>query len=303
MVPDEAERMIERTIGINKAAAGYLVDLAKALNLVTNQLVLTGFGKVARTLGGDSNNLALNEREKPFYLALFLETDALVFSQVAAACLKLGRFRNADLARGKVIEAAFRGAFAVLIDRAGLIQERVALKRQLQDLPTEYKGRTHEHKLDVRVKLLEQLGMLERRGSYFEVAQSITPLANLASNLPGLAETVSRSSSMDISLGLLRTPTMREVQIDEITIEVIGRAFLQIEGSNGRLAGISAAEFLTASIYFESGAILASETFAKSIDQLSKGANPPIRVHVDRSGKRALFSIEKSTIARLRKPH
>ena len=297
MVTDEAERLIKRAIPkLNAAAAAYLIDLAKAVDLVTGQLVLTGYGKVARTIGGTSDAVDLNVPEKPFYLAIFLDCDALVLAQVAAACRRLKRFTIADLAKDGAIEAAFRNALAVFIERASLIQERVALKRQLADLPASYKGRTHEHKLDIRIKLLEQVGMLDRRGNYYEANSSIDALAEMATDLPLLAKEMSQSSGMDLAVNLLRKPGMRDVAPEEITVGLVAAAFAQIEGRNGRLTAISAAEFLIASRFFEAGSILASSVFDQALNRISKGDKPPLRLHLDRNGKRTLFSMDKATL-------
>jgi hypothetical protein len=266
--------------------------LAKDLGLVTEQLLLTGPGKVLRALAPrDDRDLALTPVERLAYLAYFLAHDALVLAPLAKCCLEKGSFIIADLAREHIIEASFRAALDALISRTVGIQDRVRLKRERSLLPAAYKGRTPEHKLDLRISLFERLGWLGRNGTRYEIVDDpgLVELGARASDLTSFAQMLSRSSIVDYAGELLGTDHGE----NGLSAQLIVGAFVDLEGTGGRLTEIDSVATLIASRACASRNRVLTTDVERYIVELSRARPSEFRLHLDRRGRRTLLSVAK----------
>lgn len=289
LIPDEAKRQISRKVDLNQAAAGYLLDLCEALEVATERLSLSGFGKAIRATNAGAD-LQLSRSEQLLFLALFLRTDALVLSQIAAACVRLDAFSTAQLGRTGVIEEAFRRSFDVVIAEATLVQDKVRLKQLQQKLPQQYVGKTIEHKLDVRVRLLYRVGLLRRERQQYKANSGLNRLARMSEDLPMLARKIRDGGALDLALDVLASGLPIEHAISE---REIAAAFFAVEGNAGRIAEIEPLTFYMSGRLFAESKRVGTAAIVDAINNAAKLRPADFRLHVNRNGKRTLLSVSR----------
>lgn len=285
-----------RGLRLNPAAAGYVVDLARTVGLITDRLSLTGRGRVLAMLAGDHNGATfdpqLNEAEQLFILAVFLAADGLALSLLARHLL-VGPATKSELIANHVIEEIFREVINFYLAHSTDIRVRTELRGELSRLASDYRGRTSQHKLDVRLTVLERVGIVwESAGrkvtSHGEPARRLAALSDDPAELEDLLR---KDGELAIAIRVKYGESLGNTP-DLPSVAELTKVYKAMVGSSAEFVEVAAlADYLTIQHVVTRRTYVTRSQLDEELLSLSRTDPRRFRFHVDRLGRPAFLAI------------
>ena len=294
-------------ISLNRAAAGYAVDLAKSLGLLQDNLVWTNLGHLLHVVYGDesrSNNTAMSETQKYFFLRAFLEFDGAAFIHFAKRLEEEGRVPRQGEHWTEVAQRLFCDTYNEYLSFATDPQERVRV-RHLRERrrAKQFRGNSGRHQCFVHLQCLNLLGLISKaNGSERVYTQSVSnddrgpsPTAKLLELLPNALElerAVSTSDLYNIVAELFRCRRQPEGLTRDWFATTVHRIYQRVVSTGVSLCSL---QTLTEAIQIELLALgfrpYHAQDILMQLRSMQRDAPRGIRFHVDVSGRPAFLKI------------
>lgn len=281
---------------LNVPAAGYVVDLATALSLATDNLALTGRGwalsLIADNHGADAFAPELNEPERVAFLAFFIAADGPAMSLLAQRLMENPASR-AELIDDHTVEKIFREVVSFYLKRSTDIRDRAELRGELQRLGADYKGRTPQHKIDVRLKVLTRTGLAEEIGDRYvpKADGSMARLAAFGSDFSAMEDRLTRGEDLSMTAHVLFGDSLQMESKPPEPTELVS-AYKEMAGTFSDFVEVDAlADYLTIRRLATVRRFLGRQTVRDELRQLSKASPRAVRFHVDRAGRPAFVAV------------
>ena len=292
---------------LNRAAAGYAVDLAKSLGLLQDNLVWTNLGHLLHVVYDDKgrpDNAALSETQKYFFIRTFLEFDGAAFIHFAKRLEEDGRVPRQEEHWTEVAQRLFCDTYNEYLSFATDPQERVRI-RHLQERrrAKQFRGNSGRHQCFVHLHCLERLGLIAKaNGSERVYTQNVpentrgpNPTAKLLKLLPNALElerAVSNSRLYDIVTELFGLRRQPEGLAQDWFAATVHRIYQRIVSTGVSLCSL---QTLTEAIQIE---LLAhgfrpyhAQDIFNQLRSMQRDAPRRIRFHVDVFGRPAFLKI------------
>jgi len=298
----------------NVAAGGYAVDLARGLEVLTDQHVWSDRGHVVGLLAGVGEDdweqeLALTLPEKLLHFWLFLEADGAALLFLARRLVDSGRLGDSESSWNTVAREMFVSIFSDYLAITSTTTERVKLRTDIDRLKTKaYEGKSGAHKAFVHLQTLHRLGLVNRSSAAttrvyeWDVDGTTTGLMALLSAVPDVPtlETVIKNRSWVRVAAQVFGILEDQSTTDKLEEEGVGSLFANYykRVSETSVPLVSLSTLMTAAqIHLLSGEppILASyEDLLDMMEILRTAAPKDIRFHVDRRGQPAFVKLSNS---------
>lgn len=281
---------------LNVPAAGYVVDLAASLSLATGNLVLTGRGWALSLIAGDHGVETflpeLNEAERVAFLTYFIAADGPAISLLARRLVE-GSASRAELIDDRTVEKIFREVVSFYLEHTTDIRDRAELRNELQRLGADYKGRTPQHKIDVRLKLLARAGLAEEEGERYvpNPNGSMARLASLADDFESLERRLLRGEDLALASQILCGDSLRQ-EGGSLDARELVKAYKDMAGTFSDFVEVDAlADYLTIRRLASGRGFLGREAVRDELRRWSRASPRAVRFHVDRVGRPAFVAV------------
>ena len=161
-----SRKLSESSLSINTAAAGYAVDLARALGLLHDNLVWTNLGHLLSVVHAPTRSIddkVLSEVERYFFLRIFVEFDGAALIFFAKRVEEFGRVPRRNESWDEVAQSLFRDVYREYLSLATDPQDRVKIRRLAEHREARpYRGKSGPHQCYLHVQTLTRLGFLTK---------------------------------------------------------------------------------------------------------------------------------------------
>lgn len=308
-----------RGMDLNKAASGYAVDLARALNLITPNHTWTDKGHlvdlIAKIGGGPpEKELELSLAEKLLHFRIFLEGDGAAMMFLARKMLQLRSAGGSDVAWNYWAREMFMEVYTGYLELAGTTPERVELRRKLERIKTEgYEGKTGSHKVFIHLHTLYRLGLLvsldvRKHRAYSlptEPEDSRCGLARLVSELPDLLaleksvqdKTLLEVATRALGLSLRRVPLGSSTSGTGDVLPVMVPYYRQVVATGVPLCPLSTLiDAIQIGMLVGRTELVSQRQIADEVTAAQRDASRDIRFHVDRRGQPAFLKLSDAIL-------
>lgn len=296
-----------RQKGFNIAAAGYAVDLARRLHLITENNVWTERGHLVAlcATGGDvraDDQCGLDASEKLAHFRVFVEEDGAAFWHIARRARDTDEFPE-DGDWNAFAQRMFVEVYGEYLKGAGDIRERIGLRREIERLKRPFRGKTGNHKSYVHLQTLVRLGLLERREvsgqrKYIVRRSDRAAFERLLSFIPdtmALEEMADEGTWADVAAAVFGRgyeEPPREAEVLELAMEV----YRGVLGTGVSLCGLGTLMDAIQVRLLAAGVGLVGRAQLLQLLGAAQARNPgDIRFHVDRRGRPAFLKLSRNT--------
>lgn len=289
----------------NDDAARYLVDLARASDLLTASWVWTSKGHLLNLFTPSdgrplSDLLPLNLKQKLLFLRLFLESDGAALLFIARKILKDRSFPVQDW--NQHAQQMFESTFSAYLSLADRVEERVRLRQKLAKLIGHpYSGRTGSHKMFVHLQVLARIGLIERiertaSRKYDINDQQAVLLNRLIKKLPDISMLERFEGDWaTMAADILTIGKRRSVDPDSVFRRIIN-FYSKVESTGVAVCPLSTIiEATQIELISDSGRLEYGEALAV-LEKTQKRMPRDIRFHVNRQGKPAFVRISRPLV-------
>lgn len=296
----------------NVPAAAYVVDLARGLDILSEQSVWTPKGHLLGLVGEPTDDpwdeqLELDLGERLAFFRIFLEGDGAAILYLARHVLEHGSIPNSDDDWNGLAQLLFLTIYEEYLKLAGTTPDRVALRTEIDRIRRKgYRGKSGSHKLFVHLQTMLRIGLVRRASTsgrrYTAEATQRRRLTVLTEAVPGpdeLEQAVRDATLLDTAAQVLDVPLSTEQP------EIAGlwsRAvplYQRIVATGIPLCSLSTLidafqiEQATTAGVIHSHAIILEAIEASQREQMKD-----VRFHVDRRGNPAFIKLSDEFIAR-----
>jgi hypothetical protein len=299
----------------NVAAGSYAVDLARGLEVLTDQHVWSDRGHVVGLLAevgeGDwEQDLVLTLPEKLLHFWLFLEADGAALLFLARRLVDRGRLGDLESGWNAITREMFLSIFSDYLMITSTTADRVKLRTEIDRLKAKaYEGKSGAHKAFVHLQTLHRLGLVNRSSAaatriyeWNEDRNATTGLAALLSAVPDvltLEDVIKNRSWARVAaqvFGVLNDQSTTGKLNEDRVASLLANYYQRVSETSVPLVPLST---LMTSIQIrllsDDSPILASHDDLLAImESLRKDAPKDIRFHVDRRGQPAFVKLSDS---------
>lgn len=294
--------------GLNVAAAGYAVDLARDLGVVSENNSWTDKGHLvaltAKAERGDLKaDLALDERERFLYFRLFLGADGALLLCLARAAMAAGSLPAPKGDWNGLARAMFVAALGEYLKASVETRQRVELRGRLERIANRpFRGRTGEHKTFVHLQAMCRLGLLRRAGGAATriytsegCTSRLKSLDREIGDLATLEQRMARNEWAAVADVVLRgadtgRPDMAETEV----VELLLGSYAQVASTGAPLCSISTLVDALCIVLLAKGFRIVSHSDALAVlVALQKEHPKDVRFHVDRRGRPVFVKISR----------
>lgn len=307
---------------LNLPAAGYAVDLARALGVINDQCTWTDKGMMLWLLTEnkpqeDEKAFGLDARAKLVYFRLFLDADGAALGFLGQRAMEHGRLPYESCNWNSLAHDMFIEVFSDYLGLTADTAERVELRNRISRLETkEYKGKTGSHKMFIHLQSMHRLGLLERREDDKDRQYSLPPVQD--SGESAVAYLMSEIGDLSALEGVIRNH--RWLSIGAKVLGYSHRPYRADKDASAR-AQLSAAtaatyakimttgiplcalsalgETVRIEMLVRHGVLLAFEDVVDYLEALRRQVPRSVRFHVDRQGKPAYVRLADTAIEAL----
>ena len=303
-----------RKKSFNEDAAAYAVDLAKDLELINENHAWTEKGHlvdlIAEIPDADwEEQLILNSSEKLLHFRLFLEGDGAAFIFLSRRLLETSVLGNSETAWNALANEMFSEIFSNYLAITNNTQDRVRLRRKIQQLETKYAGHSGSHKLFIHLQTLYRLGLVERPnpgGSrVYKVPERLPQgklgLETLIDELPDifhLEKVIQSQNWIDVAAKVFQVQCHYANESD-LDLALLVSIYKRVVATGTPLCSLStlinAAQIKLLS---QQSRLLQFETAMKAIQYVQKANPKSVRFHVDRRGQPAFLKLSNEFVNR-----
>ena len=299
----------------NVAAAGYAVDLARNLGVLSQNNSWTDKGHlVALTTKGacDSleTDLTLDEQERFLYFRLFLDADGALFLFLARAAMASGGLPVPKGNWNGLAQEVFVTALGEYLKVAVETRQRVELRRNLQRIVQRpFRGRTGEHKLFVHLQAMCRVGLLRRLADStsrrYTSAGCSGRLQSLAQELRDIATLEQRMLDKEwaaVADVVLRGATAGRREMPEADIvDLLLGFYARVASTGAPLCTISTLVDALCIVLLARGFRVKSHgDVLATLVALQKQHPKDVRFHVDRRGRPVFVKISSPLVPRVK---
>ena len=308
---DFADRVASRLSAcreeLNLAAARYAIDLAKALNLVNENLVWTNLGHLLNVVSVSAPPWSINElceSERVLFLRIFLEFDgaALIFfsKKIESQNNVPGRGENWIQIAQELFETTYDEYLQFLSDPQVRIRVRQLAERRRR---WPFRGKSGPHQSLIHIQTLHRLGLVERVGEgttrvykYKVPAEgSVRPTTKLIELIPDLMvlENVTRDGALyDVAKQVLGYRAVGRELSDHDFLGKLLTVYDQVMATGVALCPIqTVAEAIQVQSVVEGFEPPRTANILLRLRKIQQGTVCQLRFHVDRGGHPAYIKI------------
>jgi len=300
----------------NVAAGGYAVDLARGLEVLTDQHVWSDRGHVVGLIAGvEGDNwereLALTLPEKLLHFWLFLEADGAALLFLARRLVDWGRLGDSESSWNTTAQEMFVSIFSDYLMIIGNTSDRVKLRSEIDRLKVKgYEGKSGAHKAFVHLQTLHRLGLVNRASAASsrvyewqaggDTTTGLVALLSAVPDVPTLETVVKNRGWVHVAAKVFGISDKNRSTANKPSNEGLGAIFAthyrRIAETNVPLVPLSTLTTAT-QIHLLGGTppIVASyEELLDTMKMLQTRAPKDIRFHVDRRGQPAFVRFSDS---------
>ena len=292
--------------GLNVAAAGYAVDLARDLGVLSDNNSWTDKGHLialtAKAECGDlEGDLALDEQERFLYFRLFLDADGALLLFLARAAMAAGRIPAPQGNWNGLARAMFLAALGEYLKASVETSQRVGLRGKLERITQHpFRGRTGEHKAFVHLQAMCRVGLLGRAaGSTSRIYTSEGCTSRLESfghelgDVVALERRMARNEWAAIADVVLRGPrTGRPEMAGTEAVQLLLGFYAQVVSTGAPMCAISTlVDALCIMLLARGFQVMRHSDALAILLALQKERPKDVRFHVDRRGRPVFVKI------------
>jgi hypothetical protein len=300
----------KRTKEFNNAAAGYAVDLAHGLDVLTEQNVWTPKGHLLSIFSAPRNGdweaeLTLDERERLGYLRIFLEGDGAALLFLARRVVNHGAVPNSDGDWNRLAEQMIVEIYKEYLELTTAPGDRVALRHEIDRVSKGYQGKSGSHKLFIHLQAMYRIGLLARsslatRRYIAPTSVSPSPLEALVAEVPNayaLEQVAKDGRWIDVAARVLGHRLVSDVKDHDGFWSVLSAAYRDIMSTGVPLCPLST---LVEALQLDErqDGVPTRDTVIEEIESAQRKASRDIRFHVDRRGRPAFIRLSDEFVAR-----
>ena len=294
--------------GLNVAAAGYAVDLAQGLGVLSENNNWTDKGHLVALIvkaecGDLEGDLALDEQERFLYFRLFLDADGALLLFLAREAMAAGTLPAPKGHWNRLTQAMFLAALGEYLKASVETSQRVQLRRQLERIANRpFRGRTGEHKAFVHLQAMYRVGLLRRAaGSATRIYSSegcTSRLKSLGQEIGDVATLEHRMASnewaavADVVLRGAETdrPEMPETEV----LDLLLGSYAQVARTGAPLCSISTlVDALCIGLLARGFRVMSHSDAVAALLAFQKEHPKDVRFHVDRRGRPVFVKISR----------
>lgn len=292
--------------GLNVAAAGYAVDLAQDLGVLSKNNSWTDKGHLialtAKAECGElQGDLALDERERFLYFRLFLDADGALLLFLARAAMAAGSLPAPKGHWNGLARAMFLAALGEYLKASVETSQRVELRRELERITQRpFRGRTGEHKTFVHLQAMCRMGLLGRAaGSTSRVYTSegctsrLESLGHELGDVATLEQRMARNEWAGVADVVLRgarkgRPEMAETEAAQLLLGF----YAQVASTGAPLCSIyTLVDALCIVLLARGFQVMSHSDALAALLALQREHPKDVRFHVDRRGRPVFVKI------------
>lgn len=161
-----SRKLSESSSTINSAAAGYAVDLARALGLLHDNLVWTDLGHLLSVVYAPKetiDNKTLSAVERYFFLRIFVEFDGAALIFFAKRIEEFGQVPRSNEGWDEVAQSLFRDVYSDYLRLATDPQDRVRIRGLVERRAARpFRGKSGPHQCYLHAQTLTRLGLITK---------------------------------------------------------------------------------------------------------------------------------------------
>jgi len=296
-----------RKKSFNEDAAAYAVDLGKDLEVINENLTWTEKGHLIDLIGETPDidweeQLRLSLSEKLLHFRLFLEGDGAALMFLSRRLLETGVLDNSETSWNSLASEMFSEIFSNYLAITNNTQDRVTLRRKIQQQEAKYAGHSGSHKLFIHLQTLYRLGLIDRPspgGSRVYKIPSRLPQVKLGLEILieeirdvfQLEKVIRNHQWTEVAAKVFQIQSL-DVTEEELDIATLVSFYKRVIGTGVPLCPLST--LINASqieLLSQHVGLLRYETAMKSIQRFQKTHPKSVRFHVDRRGQPAFLKL------------
>jgi len=313
-----AAQKLAREIGrrrkksFNEDAAAYAVDLGKDLEVLNENQTWTDKGHLVSLIADTPDiewekQLLLSPSERLLHFRLFLEGDGAALIFLSQRLLEMGVLDNSETGWNSLASEMFSEIFSNYLAITNNTQDRVGLRRKVQQQETKYAGHSGSHKLFIHLQTLYRLGLIERpTPNGARVYKLPTRLLHtklgldiLVEELKGVfhLEQVIRSQNwIEVAAKVFQVEYLYADE-DALDLSMLVSFYERVTATGTPLCSIStlinAAQIQLLS---HNSRLLPFETAIRALQNIQKANPKSVRFHVDRRGQPAFLKLSNEFV-------
>ena len=304
--------LLTRGRRLNLSAAGYAVDLAQSLGVLSENNSWTDKGHlVALIANADSTdlepNFALTANQQFLYFRLFLEADGALMLFLARAALASAVIPLPNAGWNQLAQQMFVETLTGYLRTVAETRDRVRLRADIGRIVRRpFRGRTGEHKAFVHLQTMYRLGLLHRSpkssARIYTTDGCVPRLQALCRAIPdisALEQCVRGTGWVSIADSVFRSPGVpRPVMAEADAIHLLLRFYSEVAATGAPLCSISTLTDALSIALLERGFEVQTRGGALAVLSALQKANPrEVRFHVDRRGCPAFVKISSRLLS------
>jgi hypothetical protein len=304
VVAERLVRSLARTgKSLNRAAAGYAVDLCHGLSVVSPQNNLTDRGLLLKLLALENTDrqwdesLDLSLSEQMAYFAIFLEADGAMLRYLLARACTEDQLPPTGTDWNELARDAFTAIFTDYAAVTGSTAGRITIRQDLDRLKQRgFTGKSGSHKLFVHLQTLYRLNLLERKNGstrrYIVGHVDTRKPCNFLQRVPdvmALERIVKDRTWLEVGNGTAFNPGLNRMESLPALLVDGYRRIMSLGVSLSPLSTLT--DWVRIKAYL-AGRIVSYEDCVTELESLQKRHLREIRFHVDRGGRPAFIKID-----------
>lgn len=293
----------------NVPAAGYAVDLARGLGIVTENNVWTERGQLVAlcTRAGDASfeeECVLDASERLVHFRCFMEGDGAVLLHIARLAATTDEFPK-DGNWNAFAQRMFTAIYADYLKACADIADRLAIRREVERLKSKpFKGNTGNHKCYVHLQTLFRLGLLDRRDvggqRSYRVSdvgrQSFEAVARHVPSIMALEALAEDGTWAEVAAAAFRLGHGASLGEQEI-LDLAFDAYRRIVATGVPLCALATLmDAVQIQLMCSGAALITRPALMDILTRLQKLHPSDVRFHVDRRGRPAFIKLAPSVI-------
>ncbi|MGQ0803509.1 MAG: hypothetical protein ACT4PI_06570 [Actinomycetota bacterium] len=305
-VAQHLAKQIQAQLGkkFNVAAAGYAVDLARGLGVITEQNTWTALGHLValfaepRGKRRHEDPYVISPAERLLYFRVFLEGDGAALAYLARFLLEHETAPNSEDDWNSIARNMFLTIFDEYLRLTTATSDRVSLRREIERIRSKgYKGKSGPHKMFVHLQSMYRVGLIDRVSEGSNRRYTVKNRARLEAlvkevgNALALEETARAARWADVAaLTLCGAHSERDVDADSFE-KTLTRVYERIMATGIALCPLGTVFDAMQIEGLLEGQLTRRAALEDALTELQKRRPKDVRLHVDRTGRPAFLKL------------
>lgn len=291
----------------NRDAAGYVVDAAHGLGLLTDRYTWGRTGTLmALTSDFHSYSRAgvrnLEPHRRLTHLRVFLGGDGAAVWYLLGKLQEDGMIESGGAAANEVATSMFLDVYRQYLELSSSPKDRLRLRGKMEQLrKRQYRGHTGRHKLLLHVNLLYRLGWLDRQPPWNRHVYSVSDAGWRAiraffatiSTIADLEKWLRRNEAMTLAGRLLSREALRtDDRSPTAFASLLTKTYERVAALGFTVIPVALVVELLQHYMFTEGVGLSYESASERIEEFRRAEPRRVRYHVDRKGRPSYLVID-----------